>query len=123
MIDAGLGRACDDFDKCVVKVFDQFDRVCPTDRHWSDRQAKLSRPDAVAFDRLGADIGFGPARQFRGVMISRQPLDNACVSTKNEGSRSAPMDLQSRRRAAVRARRRPVPADRSTMNFTGKSTT
>ena len=56
IVDAGLGRTANDFDKFVVRVFDQ---NRPIDRYFADQvDAKpIERPDGAAYERLEEEIG------------------------------------------------------------------
>jgi hypothetical protein len=56
IVDAGLGRTADDFDKFAVRVFDQNH---PIDRHFAGQTdtRPIERPEGAAYEQLEEEIG------------------------------------------------------------------
>jgi hypothetical protein len=79
IVDAGLGRTANDFDKFAVRVFDQ-DR--PIDRYFTGQiDAKTQdRPDGDAYDRLEAEIGRCGATEIGGASVA-VPYVSAVAAT------------------------------------------
>ncbi len=79
IVDAGLGRTIDDFDKFAVRVFDQ---SRPIDRYFAKQpDAKPSvRLHEAAYERLEQEIGRCGAAEIRGASVAA-PYVNAVAAT------------------------------------------
>jgi hypothetical protein len=80
IVDVGLGRNADDFDKFVVRVLD---RNRPIDRYLADQtEAKpAGRPVGAAYERLGEEIGQCGAAEIGGASVAAPYVSAAAAAT------------------------------------------
>lgn len=69
IVDAGLGRTVNDFDKFAVRVFDQNH---PIDRYFADAvdDEPIERPEGAAYERLEEEVGRCGAAEVGGASVA-----------------------------------------------------